>query len=136
MTDNDIIKAFEEYLQKCQNIKYGARKKILVDSDFLNNVLDLINRKDAEIERLTTELVGMRGAANSYKMHYEKRKAEVTLLNLKIKEQKSETIKEFWSKLKTHTRKMKSSDFSGEFWDKAILVEDGDNLVKEMVGEE
>ena len=31
---------------------------------------------------------------------------------------------------------MQSSDFSGEFWDRAVLVEDGDNLVKEMVGED
>ena len=31
----------------------------------------------AEVERLTVELDAMRGAANSYKMHYENAKAEV-----------------------------------------------------------
>ncbi len=31
----------------------------------------------AEVERLTVELQAMRGAANSYKMHYENAKAEV-----------------------------------------------------------
>ena len=31
----------------------------------------------SEVERLETELKAMRGAANSYKMHYEKAKAEV-----------------------------------------------------------
>lgn len=46
-----------------------------------------------------------------------------------------EAVKEFWDKLKTHSRKMQSSDFSGEFWDRAVLVEDGDNIVKEMEGE-
>ena len=55
MTDNEIIKALEEHLQKCQNIKYGARQKILVDSDFLKDVLDLINRQKAEIERLKAD---------------------------------------------------------------------------------
>lgn len=49
---------------------------------------------------------------------------------------KSEARKEFWSKLTTtHGRKMHGSDFSGEFWDKAILVEDGDNLLKAMAKE-
>lgn len=47
---------------------------------------------------------------------------------------KSEAIKEFANKLKKHSRKMQSSDFSGDFWDVAVLVEDIDNLVKEMVG--
>ena len=40
-------------------------------------VLDLINRQKAEIERLTLELAGMRGAANLYKIHYENAKSEV-----------------------------------------------------------
>ena len=52
MTDNEIIKALEEHLQKCQNIKYGARQKILVNSDFLKDALNLINRQKAEIESL------------------------------------------------------------------------------------
>ena len=121
LTDNEIIKALEEYLQKCQNIKYGARQKILVDADFLKDVLDLINRKNAEIERLQKANKSL--------------EAENLIFRGGVDYFKAEAIKEFWSKLKTHTRKMKSSDFSGEFWDKAILVEDGDNLVKEMVGE-
>ena len=40
------------------------------------DALALISRQNAEIERLTTELDAMRGAANSYKMHYEKAKSE------------------------------------------------------------
>ena len=48
---------------------------------------------------------------------------------------KTEAYKEFWDELKKHSRKMQSSDFSGEFWDAAILVEDGNNLLKELVGE-
>lgn len=40
------------------------------------NALEMFNRQNAEIERLTIELDAMRGAANSLKMHYEKAKAE------------------------------------------------------------
>ena len=43
-----------------------------------------------------------------------------------------EAIKDFWSKLKTHKRKMQGSDWSGDFWDAAILVSVGDDLVREM----
>ena len=52
-----------------------------------------------------------------------------------IDQVKTEAYKEFAERLKKHTRKMQSSDFSGEFWDKAVLVEDIDNLLKEMTGE-
>ena len=79
LTDNETIKALEEYLQKCQNIKYGATQKILVDADFLKDVLDLINRKQAKIKELEGEnLVFMGGVAYF----------------------KSEAIKEFASRLK------------------------------------
>lgn len=50
-------------------------------------------------------------------------------------EAKTEAYKEFAEILKKHGRKMCSSDFSGEFWDYAVLVEDIDNLLKEMKGE-
>ena len=40
---------------------------------------------------------------------------------------------ELVEKIKLHSRKMQSSDFSGEFWDKAVLVTDIDNLLKEKV---
>lgn len=49
---------------------------------------------------------------------------------------KAEAYKEFAERLKKHTRKMQSSDFSGEFWDKAVLVADIDNLLKKLVGED
>ena len=37
----------------------------------MRDVLELIKRQQAEIERLNVELVGMRGACESYKMHYD-----------------------------------------------------------------
>ena len=65
MTDKEIKKALE-YYQSIEIIKLG---------------LNLINRQQAEIERLNVELVGMRGACNSYKMHYDNAKAEIERLN-------------------------------------------------------
>ena len=52
-------------------------------------------------------------------------------------EEGEEVVKEYVEREEVlkHKRKMSGADFSGEFWDKAILVEDGDNLLKELVGE-
>ena len=52
-----------------------------------------------------------------------------------VKQIKAGAIKEFAERLKNHSRKMQSSDFSGEFWDIAVLVSDIDNLAEEMAGE-
>lgn len=62
MTDKEIIKALD-YCKDCY-------ANINID------IIDLINRKQAEIEKLTTEnqLLGM--AANSYKSHYNEAKVE------------------------------------------------------------
>ena len=42
-----------------------------------------------EIEKLTVELVGMRGACESYKMHYENAQAEIERLQEETKKQKA-----------------------------------------------
>lgn len=55
MNDNEIIKAFEQHIERTKNIKYGARKKTLVDAELLKDILDLINHQQAEIERLRKE---------------------------------------------------------------------------------
>ena len=49
-----------------------------------------------------------------------------------IKTIKSDAYKEFATKLKLHRRKMSSSDFSGEFWDYAVLEESIDSTLKEL----
>lgn len=79
---------------------------------------DLINKQQAEIEKLERTISYLESVCES--------------IPDKIR---VEAIKEFWGKLKKHSRKMQSSDFSGEFWDRAVLVEDGDNILKEMVVE-
>ena len=132
----------------------------------LENALDLINRqkamidgliagqetlqktlcdKNAEIERLNVELVGMRGACESYKRHYDNAKAEIekwkrdaNLTNFVIGENiqwhidkaKSEAIKEFVERLKEKLQ------WDVEFDNKLVFESDIDNLVKEMEGED
>lgn len=116
MTDKEIIIAL-----KCcgDGTHYCEDRRCRMETAV--NALGFIIRQQAEIEELKIKLSSMRMAANSYKMHYE--------------DGKSEGIKEFAERLKKHSRKMQSSDFSGDFWDAAVLVEDIDNLVKEMVGD-
>ena len=95
MTDNEIIKALECCTSDgctCRECPYEDTKHI-VNKEFetMSNgktydawncdewlkidLLDLINRQKAEIERLSIELQAMRTAANSYKMHYENAKS-------------------------------------------------------------
>lgn len=112
MTDEQIVKALEYCVvrnRECLSCPY-SEKTYCVDTDALN----LIKRQKAEIERLQKIL--------------DKR--------CDVCPAATTAIKEFWVKLKTnHARKMHGSDFCGAFWDRAVLVEEGDNLIKEMVGE-
>ena len=123
MTDNEIIKALD-----CCAIDDGANCEQCPMNDLHRNdcysiilhkhSLDLINRQKAEIERLKDDLHACtKEVIRSHEID------------------RNKAIKEFAEKLKEHSRKMQSSDFSGEFWDKAVLVETIDNLVKEMVGD-
>ena len=84
MTDNEIIKALEDEIERANYIE--SYYIDCVDIGVFQNVLDLINRQKAEIERLHIDLISIRSAANSYKKHYE------TV--------KSEAIKEFAERLK------------------------------------
>ena len=61
----------------------GARDCVERNKDggvYLPDLVVVIDSQQAEIERLNVELVGMRGACNSYKMHYENAKAEIERL--------------------------------------------------------
>ena len=132
MTDNEIIKAFRccylnEYdCEECPCFKDGHCTDYGDVVTILQQVLDLINRLQAENNKLKYQV-------NRLKEYDERR--DIALHSRLIVEVRTEAIKEFWGKLKNHSRKMQSSDFSGEFWDRAVLVKDGDNLEKYMVGE-
>ena len=103
MTDNEIINELECCIcstsrNDCENLNCPACQEIgcyFMDrsteyypesliQEMGKSVLDLINRKDAEIERMNIELQSMRSAANSYKMHYEKAQIEIDRLQKNI----------------------------------------------------
>ena len=147
MTDEEIIKALEccisanEGLKDCKSdcpLHYHVKciiKLMKLSRDIINKKnaeIDILIRKkealrdeiaslQAKNEDLTVELVGMRGACESYKMHYDNAQAEIkclkTLIDLSKKtidvsgdylslmfqaalNAKSETRKEFAEKLK------------------------------------
>jgi predicted RNase H-like nuclease (RuvC/YqgF family) len=131
MTGKEIVKALEcRVKNKCPECPYFHSYPCDRCKKMQKDALDLINTQQAEIERLEKEIEALNYIIMQ-PYHEEKDKCEKC-----EKELRTKVVKEFWSKLKTHSRKMQSSDFSGEFWDKAILVADGDNILKEMVGEQ
>ena len=111
MTDNDIKKA----LELCATIDSGNCKKCPCreicnenDGTLTKLTLDLINRKNAEIERL------------------KHRKTELQIRNQELQHEKSEAIKKFAEKLKN------CFAISRDYLDIINII---DNLVKEMVGD-
>ena len=71
MTDNEIIKYLEQAIDKYN------KNEIFVDNIRLDKLsLDIIKRQQVEIERLKIENHAHRGAANSYKLHYNEARAE------------------------------------------------------------
>lgn len=133
MTDNEIMKALEccgELIRNpCSQCPYFHEKPCL---QLKRDALDLIKRQQAEIERLTaqngvnetcsarkqeaiehleTELKAMRGAANSYKLHYG---------NLRM-----EIVREFADRLKESLHSVPSV-YNSHF---GRMI---DNLLKEM----
>ena len=80
MTDEQIIKALEccatDDGDDCFQCPYGNIVYKSGNGGCVNrcrkDVLDLINRQKAEIERLNVELKAMRGTANSYKLDNER----------------------------------------------------------------
>ena len=121
MTDNEIIKALEQ--DKDRVVVLGGLNGIPVIV-YHQDVIDLINRQKAEIERLNNNLNAM----------------YATLSN-SAKATRHEAIKEFAERLKAEMLKSKyivtTSSYSRacnavvDFW-----VEETDNIAKEMVGED
>lgn len=104
--------------------------------------VDLMNRQKVKIENLKVELKVMRGAANSYKMAYEKLKKTPYEMQVEVsdkieKQIKSEAIKEFAERLKIKVKMYNSEDVDeGDLIDDLLTVGETveiiDRLVKEM----
>ena len=113
MNNNELIKALEccnsnergSCLNKCPYYKHSAT----CTQSMIADTLDLINRQQAEIERLTETL-------DIYAVEFDLKYASV----------KAEAIKEFAERLK---EKSKNNEWNG-----TICGADIDNLVKEMKG--
>ncbi len=115
MTDNEIIKALEcckSMVTSCEECPMHIEGVICHEYELNEKALDIIKRQQAEIERLKIDLEAMRGAANSYKHHYNKAR--------------SEAVKEFAMRLKCGVPQETG----------VIRCSDIDNLVKEILGEE
>ena len=148
LTDNDI-KIVLELLHK--RILHSKIAEEVTEAEIiaLVEVVDLINRQKAEIERLTNKLeqreemmanlgvefTTIQGTANYYKMHYEKAQAEIERLYIEglqinktfmdfVNKQIAEAIKEFAERLKN------CFAISGDYLDIINII---DNLVKEFV---
>ena len=145
----DIIQKFINCYQAEINRQKEEIERLRKESDDKERAYtkEYILRKEMkeEINRLTVELQAMRGAANSYKMHYEKAQAEIESLkeeNIILSQKRAnifeiisaydrgrtEAIKEFAERLKKKYEKhiICSCD---------ILNNEMDNLVKEMTQE-
>ncbi len=73
MTDKEIIKALETcILGDCQGCFYGDTNQRGCTDDLMKNALDLINRQQAEIERLQKSVDIHKGIAEDWK--YEARR--------------------------------------------------------------
>ncbi|MEE0982180.1 MAG: hypothetical protein U0K91_10875 [Acutalibacteraceae bacterium] len=115
MNNSEIIKAYEEEISKPQNHYIGT-------VGILWNVLDLIKRQQAEIDRLNIDLKAMRGAANSWKAEVQRIcKKEFDNIEVDIEIVKSEAVREFAEKLKSMLS-----------FGRYTSYEQIDNLVKEM----
>ena len=121
-------------------------REVLIED--IHHSADQTNEQMEEIEKLNVELVGMRDACKSYKMHYDNAQAELERLTINMnafglgmkreKERadtiRAEAIKEFAEKLKEDLG-IWSFDFT-YYADRAEARGYIDNLVKEIVGED
>ena len=166
-TDDEIIKALELCskldlsFEECDKCPYKGECGTK-DGNMPADALALINRQKREIERLNTvhadmteslrlaaeankdmsvELDAMRGAANSYKMHYEEterkyktavaeREANVEGFIETLKTIKAEAIKEFAKKIKTDAERICDDNYI-----EGALIKYVDTLVEEMTEE-
>ena len=106
MTDIEIKKNLEDLL------KLMLHEGDLQRTSIVSKALDLIKRKDVEIERLNIELQSMRSAANSYETA------------------KSEAVKKFTERFKRKATIVHKTH-SGKHWYE-IDDDEIDNILKEM----
>ena len=124
MTDNEIIKAFDNLLSRKWIVAKSGAEFIT-----MGDVADLINRQRAEIERLNKELEIRPPASASFVFKLEEMQEKEKMLEAKWKaDVRAEAIKEFAERLKEEFKEPCACNFSYV----RLLI---GNLVKEMVGD-
>ena len=121
MTDNEIIKALEccsEHVRNCAECPLNVTSLDHCSTRLAQNVLNLINRQNAEID-------GLKSEARRYKQYY---------FNHEYDKLEAEAIKDFAERLKNKLAAC-SKTIDGEC-EYLICDYDIDNLVKEMIGEQ
>ena len=139
MTDNEIIKALQccanGDTDECQNCPY-VEKYPYCDGPMERDVLDLINRQQAENERLkeksTVVLLKPRNAQFENLEHFETRQISKEMLPAIVRRTKAEAYKEFAEKLHEELRMYGTKDK----FNKAVFLNVVDRVKKEMVGED
>ena len=135
VTDNEIIKALE-----CCQFAFEMDKTCdfhcpmcgvnFCQTRLLISALSLINRQKAEIERLNSWVVSLEDLC-------ETKSTLLTDANWSLLTAKAEAIKEFAERLKINITMNNTNDGYLDYAvDYNCLIEDVDDLVKEMVGED
>lgn len=146
-TDNEIVKAFGEMVERgFEAISYVDKNKS-VNVITITDILDLINRqkeyikKCDNLERIADKTIETQKAEiEDIKFLYENLKEEHLEIIKAIKHTKSEAYKEFAEKLEeriaVHLLKNKSNQYAEGFADALDGVNgEIDNLLKELIGE-
>lgn len=127
MSDEDIKKALKYCFNgECEFCPYRGDKFFCFDK-VKEEALDLINRQQAEIERLNSLYVSL--GTDSLGNDVDVKLKYIYELETKLEAFKSEAIKEFAERLKKEA--VTKCD-----WDNCVDIEDIDRLVAEMVGEQ
>lgn len=138
MTDNEIKKALEccqyEGVTTCRDCPMFYTHEFDNEIDFdcgkyiYGRALNLINRQEAEIEKLKAMVNAELDTIHSLGDDYERVLEEEPIL---IQKAKAEAVKEFAERVKDMTILSTLNTIGA----KMVEIDDIDNLVKEMVGE-
>ena len=143
MTDDEIIKALEccshRGKKDCDNCPVNYKTAELCFEDVMSDAFDLVNRQNAEIERLKQE--NKEYCEDNRIIAYQRNQRDKEIralhnqlngLNFMDKQIKSESVKKFAEKLKDSADKTRIKNMETE---KVVFYMDEfklDNLVKEM----
>lgn len=125
MTDKKNIKALEDYIKE-NEFEY-FHSNMMNEYPLIRKSLDIINRQKAEIERLNKKVEELADVlSGTIRIRYAEAKAEAYKeFAEKIKKSIKENVDEAWHR-----------DDGNGIYDAEYVLDDIDNLLKEMVGEE